>query len=264
MEKLIQGLRRFQTNYVATHRDLFEQLSKGQAPRVLFITCSDSRVDPELITQAQVGELFVIRNAGNLIPPYRAANGGEGATLEYAIHALGVQQIVVCGHTRCGAMKGLMHMDKLKEEMPLVHDWLLHAESTRRLVKENYGHCNTDDLIDIAVAENVLGQLDNLNTYPVVRTKLHQGKLALHGWIYQIESGEVLAYDAHQHQFVPPHSRMPTPEPVFRIHPTCPVPDQPAPAHHPLSSSSGTALPGFPHLPPHQIERIYRGSSPSV
>ena len=262
MEKLIQGLHRFQANYVSTHRDLFEQLARGQSPRVLFITCSDSRVDPALITQAQIGELFVIRNAGNIIPPFRSANGGEGATLEYAIHALGVQQIIVCGHSQCGAMKGLLKMETLREEMPLVHDWLQHAESTRRLVKESYSHCRKEDLIDIAVMENVLSQLDNLNTYPVVRTKLHQGQLALHGWIYQIESGQVLAYDAQQHQFVLPHSHISAPEPIFSIHHSCSISDQPvASSHSPLSSATGTVLPGFPHLPPQQAERIYRGST---
>lgn len=260
MEKLIQGLHRFQANYVATHPDLFEQLSQGQSPRVLFITCSDSRVDPALITQADMGDLFVIRNAGNIIPPYQSANGGEGATLEYALHALDVQQIIVCGHSRCGAMKGLLKRESLEEEMPLVYDWLKHAEPTRRLLKENYSHCGKDELIEIAVAENVLSQLDNLSTYPVVRAKVHRGRLTLHGWIYQIESGQVLAYDAQQHQFVPPHSRIPAPDPVFRIHHSCPIPTSPPPAHSSLSASTGSPLPGFPHLPAQQAERIYRGS----
>lgn len=258
MEKLIQGLHRFQANYVATHRDLFEQLSHGQTPRVLFITCSDSRIDPALITQAEVGDLFVIRNAGNIIPPYGASNGGEGATLEYAIHALGVQQIIVCGHSHCGAMKGLMKLDSLNDEMPLMRDWLRQAEATRRLLRDHYGHCAKDEQVEIAVAENVLNQLENLNTYPIVRSKLHQGMLRLHGWIYQIESGQVLAYDVQQHQFVPPHSRLVTPEPIFSMRHSCAIPPQSAGGSD--RSSTAAIPPGFPHLSPQQAQRIYNGS----
>ena len=130
MDKLISGLSEFKSQYFAENRELFEHLIHGQKPGVLFITCSDSRIDPNLITQTDVGELFVIRNAGNIIPPYGAANGGEGATLEYAIQALGIEQIVVCGHSHCGAMKGLLHLNKLQEDLPLVYDWLRHTEAT--------------------------------------------------------------------------------------------------------------------------------------
>ncbi|NET39231.1 MAG: carbonic anhydrase [Cyanothece sp. SIO1E1] len=209
MKKLIRGLHEFKHTYAAAHQELLEQLSYGQKPRVLFITCSDSRVAPNLITQTDVGELFVIRNAGNIIPPYGAANGGEGGTIEYAIHALGIDQVVVCGHSHCGAMKGLLKLNKLQADMPLVYDWLKHAESTRRLVQENYSDYEGEELIEILVAENVLIQIDNLKTYPVVRAKLHQGKLKIYGWIYHIETGEVLAYDADTHTYVPPQTQIP-------------------------------------------------------
>lgn len=138
MKKLIRGLDKFKQSYVASHQDLFEQLSHGQKPRVLFICCSDSRVDPALITQTDIGEIFVIRNAGNIIPPYGAANGGEGGTLEYALQGLDIRQIIVCGHSHCGAMKGLLKLNKLQADMPLVYDWLKHAEATRRLVRDTY------------------------------------------------------------------------------------------------------------------------------
>ena len=104
MKKLIEGLQKFQSGYFSSHRELFEELSHGQHPRILFITCSDSRVDPNLITQAEVGEIFVIRTAGNIIPPFGAANGGEGAAIEYAISALDIEQVIVCGHSHCGAI----------------------------------------------------------------------------------------------------------------------------------------------------------------
>ena len=208
MKKLIRGLDKFRHTYVPSHQQLLAQLSHGQNPRVLFITCSDSRIDPNLITQTDVGELFVMRNAGNIIPPYGAANGGEGGTIEYAIHALGIEQIVVCGHSHCGAMKGLLKLNQLQAEMPLVYDWLKHAESTRRLVLENYSNYEGEELLEIMVAENVLIQIVNLKTYPVVQAKLHRGKLQIYGWIYHIETGEVLAYDETTHTYVLPQSQI--------------------------------------------------------
>lgn len=203
MKKLIRGLDKFRQTYVNTHQELLEQLSHGQKPRVLFIACSDSRVDPNLITDTDIGELFVIRNAGNIVPPYGAANGGEGGTIEYAITALDINQVVICGHSHCGAMKGLLKLNKLQADMPLVYDWLKHAESTRRLVLENYPDQSGEEVIETLVAENVLIQIENLKTYPVIRAKLHQGKLKIYGWIYEIESGEVLAYDAKTHAYLP-------------------------------------------------------------
>ncbi len=208
MKKLITGLQAFKENYVQTHREQLEELSHGQKPRVLFISCSDSRIDPNLLTQTEVGELFVIRNAGNIIPPYGAANGGEGASIEYAIQALGIEQIVICGHSHCGAMKGLLQIGKLEQQMPLVYDWLKHAEATRRLVLESYPDYSGEELLEITIAENVLTQIKNLQTYPVVHSRIYQGKLKIYGWIYLLETGEVLAYDAEKHAYIPPQSQL--------------------------------------------------------
>ncbi|NJM63226.1 MAG: aromatic amino acid lyase, partial [Oscillatoriales cyanobacterium RU_3_3] len=155
MKKLISGLRDFRNNYVSTKLELIENLTHGQNPSVLFITCSDSRIAPEIMTNSDLGDLFIVRNAGNIIPPFGAANGGEGATIEYAIHALGIEQIVVCGHSHCGAMKGLLQLGKLEAEMPLVYDWLRHADATRRLVADNYTDYEGEELLEITVAENV-------------------------------------------------------------------------------------------------------------
>ena len=280
MKKLIEGIQKFKSGYFSSHKDLFEQLSHGQHPRILFITCSDSRIDPNLITQTDVGELFIIRNAGNIIPPYGAANGGEGASLEYAIAALNIQEIIVCGHSHCGAMKGLLKLNSLQENMPLVYDWLKHAEATRRVVKDNYGELEGEELMAITTAENVLTQLENLQTYPIVRSRLRQGKLNLYGWIYQIETGEVLAYDGVLHDFVPPQSTLSVPEPEYNLHPGCNLLNQCTPtvgggqqkqngngngngngkAPSPENLSSSSQLPGYTHLPSEQADRIYRGS----
>ncbi|MDF5706252.1 MAG: carbonic anhydrase [Nostoc sp. S4] len=266
MKKLIKGLREFKSSYFPANEELFEQLSHGQKPRVLFITCSDSRIDPNLITQAGLGELFVIRNAGNIIPPYGATNGGEGATIEYAVQALDIQQIIVCGHSHCGAMKGLMKLDSLRIEMPLVHDWLKYAEATRRLVKDNYSDYEGEELLEIIIAENVLTQIENLRTYPVIHSKLHQGQLKIYAWIYQIETGEVLAYDAEKHAYILPQNQL--------------MPSERDEIFEPLSNveirftkTQQRALPSSEEVPngahewfpmtvlsPEQMERIYRGS----
>jgi carbonic anhydrase len=210
MRKLVKGLKQFRAEYVSTHIELIEQLAHMQHPRVLFVTCSDSRVAPNLMTNADLGDLFVIRNAGNIIPPYGAANGGEGAAVEYAVQALDIQQIVVCGHSHCGAMKGLLQLGELETTMPLVYDWLKHAEATRRLVMENYATVGytKEELLEIAVAENVLTQIENLKTYPVIHSRLFRGKLKLYAWIYLIETGEVLAYDPETHAYMSPQMQI--------------------------------------------------------
>jgi carbonic anhydrase len=202
VEKLVRGIHKFQTTHYSEHQDLFSQLSKGQTPETLLITCSDSRIMPGLLTQSKPGDLFVLRNAGNIVPPYGASSGGEGATVEYAVAALNVGHIVVMGHSHCGAMKGLMQPEDLKT-LPLVADWLKHAEATRRVVTENYQDCTGTDLLNAAIKENVLVQLDNLRTYPAVAARLAKGNLTLHAWIYQIETGTILAYDPERSQFVP-------------------------------------------------------------
>lgn len=274
MKKLIEGLHRFQAGYFESHRDLFQQLSQGQHPRILFITCSDSRIDPNLITQANVGDLFVIRNAGNIIPPFGATNGGEGASVEYAIGALDIEQIIVCGHSHCGAMKGLLKMSKLADKMPLVYEWLKQAEATRRLIIDNYSDVPEDDLIQITVAENVLTQLENLSTYPIIRSRLHQGRLSLHGWIYSIESGEVLTYDPIVHDFVDLESRKNDPEYLYKFNPSCSISEsigcgiydmneQKKPTVNQKSSLKDNInhnLPRSNRLSQEQAERIYRGS----
>lgn len=198
MRKLLKGVHQFQTNYFSTHREMFEKLSQGQHPRILFITCCDSRIDPNLITQTEPGELFIIRNIGNIIPPYGATSGGEGAAIEYALEALGIRDIIVCGHSHCGAVKGLLQLGNLTEQMPLVYDWLKYAEATRRIIKENYQDYEGEELLNAAIEENVMTQIENLRTYPVVHAKLYKGQLNIHAWVYKIETGGVFVYSAER------------------------------------------------------------------
>jgi len=194
MRKLIAGLHEFQTHYFKEHQDLFEKLSTEQHPRALFITCCDSRIDPNLLTQTEPGELFIIRNIGNIIPPYGASDCGEAAAIEYAIEALGVRQVIVCGHSDCGAMKGLLHLNDLSDDMPSVYSWLKHAEATRRLMKQNYQGAEGAALLEATIEENVLTQIENLRTYPSIHSKLHKGEISLYGWVYKIETGGVFVY----------------------------------------------------------------------
>lgn len=194
MRKLSQGVREFQTKYFSNQRQMFEELSHGQHPRILFITCCDSRVDPNLITQTEPGELFIVRNIGNIVPPYGSTNGGEGAAIEYAIQALDIKDIIVCGHSHCGAMKGLLQLGSLAEDMPLVYDWLKYAEGTRLLLKHNYKESEGEDLLNAAIEENVLTQLENLRSYPIIHSKIYSGQLNLHAWVYKIETGEIFVY----------------------------------------------------------------------
>jgi carbonic anhydrase len=201
MEKIVRGIHQFQSTLFDEHRELFKQLSTGQDPDTLFITCSDSRIVPDLLTQTRPGELFVLRNAGNIIPPYGASSGGEGATVEFAIAALKVTHVVVMGHSHCGAMKGLLKPDDLAG-LPLVASWLKHADATARVVEECYADLDGADRLNAAIKENVLVQLDNLRTYPVVAAKLAHGAITLHGWVYEIESGRIYAYDPTQARFV--------------------------------------------------------------
>ena len=202
MQKLIQGIHQFREQDFRPLPGLFEQLATGQNPESLFITCSDSRIDPHLLTRSKPGDLFILRNAGNIVPPHGVANGGEAATIELAVAALGVKDIIICGHSHCGAMKGLLQPEQVAD-LPAVSAWLSHADATRRIVRDNYGHLDGDLLVTATVGENVLVQLENLRTHPAVASRLVRGDLHLHGWVYKIETGEVFAYDSTEGQFVP-------------------------------------------------------------
>lgn len=201
MQKLIQGIHRFQDMVFAPRQDFFRKLAEAQAPQALFITCSDSRVVPDLICQADPGDLFVIRNAGNIVPPYVPGTScGVAATVEYGLKALKIPHIVVCGHTNCGAMNAVMD-PQMAEGLSCVCRWLEHAQSSASIVRSCYQHLPADKQRRVVVQENVLMQLEHLRTHPAVATALATGQLTLHGWVYKMETGEVFAYDSSSGQF---------------------------------------------------------------
>lgn len=215
MRELIEGVRKFQSKVFAGQKALFSRLAQGQHPQALFITCSDSRIDPCLLTQTHPGELFILRNAGNIVPSYGAQIGGTTATIEYAVGVLGVKNIIVCGHTDCGVAKGILDPDQAKD-LPSLQEWLLQAEATRRIIRENYAHLKGDDLLTATIQENVRVQLAHLRTHPLIAAKLRRGAVELHGWVYSIPTGQVWTFDESREEFVDlsgPASRTPSSPP---------------------------------------------------
>lgn len=198
----LPGVHLFQRDVFPECRERFEELAAGQKPSTLFITCSDSRIVPEMLTQTGPGELFVLRNAGNLVPPYSAEFGGEAATIEYAVKLLNVEQIVVCGHSHCGAITGVLRPE-LIEGLPAVEKWLQYAERVRREIIESPTPTDpVDDVLTSAIKSNVLVQLDHLRTYPGVAEAEEEGRLSLFGWFYRFETGQVFQFKNNLQGFV--------------------------------------------------------------
>jgi len=203
VQKLAAGIHHFQANYFATNRQLFEQLAvAGQRPETLFITCSDSRVVPNLITNAAPGELFIVRNVGNIVPAVeRGVLGGVSAAIEYAVEVLEVGNVIVCGHTNCGAIEAILNPERVKH-LPFVSRWVAESESIVGLIEERYGHLDPDARMTAAVQENVLVQLENLRSFKFVARRLESGALKMSGWVFKIATGEIFDYDPITEQFL--------------------------------------------------------------
>jgi carbonic anhydrase len=195
MNPLLDGVLRFKRLVYPDRAPLFRSLAKGQSPDVLFITCSDSRIDPTLITQSEPGDLFIVRNAGNIVPPWGSGDTGSAAAIEYAVDALHVKHVVVCGHAHCGAMAALFD-DQALEPLPAVRSWLQFAEATRRTLRKSHADVSPEQRLRIAIEHNALHQLDNLRTHPAVAARVREGTLALHAWVYDIGPGSILTWDA--------------------------------------------------------------------
>ena len=193
VQKVIEGVLKFKNEVFPRHEELFSELATGQSPEVLMVTCADSRIEPAMITQTNPGDLFICRNAGNIVPPYQETGESNIASIEFAVAALGVQEIVVCGHTDCGAMKGAINPEGL-DALPQVGGWLKHsAEAVKRAIAKNPGK-EGKDLLCAVTEQNILLQLDHLKTHPYVANGLNAGKLRLHGWLYDIGAGSIYAY----------------------------------------------------------------------
>ena len=202
MPRFAAGVVRFQNEVFPEKKELFERLSQGQSPEALFITCSDSRIETAMITQTDPGELFICRNAGNIVPPHTNNTGGMTASIEFATAALKVPHIVVCGHTECGAMKGAMNPEGL-DALPHVREWLGYSKAAVDIVKELGAELDDDARMKMLLEQNVVLQLQHLRTHPAVATRLARGDLKLHGWVYDIRTGDVSAWDEESGSFEP-------------------------------------------------------------
>jgi carbonic anhydrase len=201
MKEIIDGFLKFQREAYPGRQQLFKQLATSQTPCTLFISCSDSRLVPELVTQQEPGHLFVIRNAGNIVPSFGAEPGGVSATVEYAVSALHVRDIIICGHSDCGAMTAVATC-KCLDSMPAVAKWLRYADAAK-VVNEAHEHASAEDRVVAMVKENVIAQLNNIKTHPSVALALAQGTLQLHGWVYDIETGTISELEVGTRKFVP-------------------------------------------------------------
>jgi carbonic anhydrase len=201
VDSILRGLKRFRKKVYPKHRELFHKLALQQRPTALFITCADSRIDPCLLTQTKPGELFLCRVIGNIVPQFPELVGGVSATIEYAVGVLGVTDVIVCGHTDCGVMKGVLNPDALKP-LANVSAWLSHAEAAREAVAGQRESLSESGFLLALTERNVVEQLRNLHTHPAVAARLEQQNLKLHGWVYDIAKGTVTKYSSRRDKFV--------------------------------------------------------------
>ncbi len=201
--KLVEGVHRFKSEYFAPNRSLFEKLARhGQKPETLFITCADSRVMPNSITSTGPGELFTVRNVGNIVPSVEGGViGGVAAAIQYAVEVLDVSSIIVCGHTDCGAIRAILDPESARH-LEYVRRWLNEAALVPDLLAKRYSELTGRERQLAAVEENVLLQLEHLRTYDFVSNRLDEGKLTINGWVFDIEAGDVYGYDPESEQFV--------------------------------------------------------------
>jgi carbonic anhydrase len=207
MQRLIEGVHKFRSGEFGNYSKLFRKLAReGQKPHTLFITCSDSRVLAELITHSQPGDLFVVKNVGNIVPPAgaRGDTNSTAAAIEFAVETLGVSDIVICGHSQCGAISALLSDRPVGPNMPHLRDWLSLAAPVAETLKKNYSHLHDQTARENAASEeNVLFGLENLRGYACVQEGLEKGTLRLHGWFFKIATADLFAYDPETLQFSP-------------------------------------------------------------
>ena len=206
MEKLIRGIVEFHRNLRPEYRETFARLALGQSPDTLFIACSDSRVVPNLFASADPGDLFVIRNVGNLISPagqdgVSQSDESEAAAVEFALGVLNVRDVIVCGHSECGAMQALT-AGREKVKSSHLRSWLRHGEGALKQLAGGLAPDKSLPRHNQLSQLNVLAQLEHLKTYPMVRERLQAKTLRLHGWWFELKNADVYAYEEEPHRFV--------------------------------------------------------------
>lgn len=205
MRNLLAGIHTFRRDGFGSQRSLMQRLAvDGQRPQIALVSCSDSRVLPEMFTQAAPGDIFLVRNAGNIVPSPSSISDapGEAASLEFAVEVLRVRDVVVCGHTGCGAVEAILNPESIAG-LPNLERWLLSSQETGRIVRERYAHLEGKALMRVAVAEHVLVQLEHLRALPFIARRLEEPDFSVHGWVYDIATGDVSVYDVVAEEFVP-------------------------------------------------------------
>ena len=190
LARIAHGVKKFQTEIFPAQRELFQRLRRGQEPLALFVTCADSRVNPNLVTQTDPGEIFIERNPGNMVPPYVEFVGGVTAGVEYAMLAVKVPLIVVCGHTDCGVMKALLDPGAV-HGMPGVQRWMSHGIAARERMLQELPFARKEEQLRRLTEYNVLEQIENLKTHPSVNKRLRYGEIEIRGWVYDIGDGSI-------------------------------------------------------------------------
>lgn len=202
LAKILKGIAKFQHEVFPARRQFFQRLGQGQHPIAMFFTCADSRIVPSLLMQTEPGEVFTERTPGNIVPKYSDHVGGITASVEFALHALHVPLIIVCGHTDCGVVKALLHPENANG-MPALQSWMRHSLPAReRLLRDN-ANAPQEEKLRLLTQYNVLVQLENLKTHPAVEARLARGEVEVHGWVYDIGTGEVFATQPESGAFEP-------------------------------------------------------------
>ncbi|OIR09671.1 carbonic anhydrase [mine drainage metagenome] len=203
--KLLEGFQRFRERHFKSDDSLYQQLVKeGQTPRTMVVACCDSRVDPALVLDCEPGDLFVIRNVANLVPPIegRAGHHGTTAAIEYGVRNLGVEHIIVLGHAQCGGIGALVRSGGVSNPGSFIDDWMCLVESARRSVMEEMPNATLKEQTRACEQRAILVSLDNLMTFSWVRERVEAGKLRLHGWYFDIEHGQLLRYDENARAYI--------------------------------------------------------------
>lgn len=202
MDRLLSGIKKFRQEVIEEQEDLYQGLKYKQRPHTLFITCSDSRILPSRITGTEPGELFVVRNIANIVPPYRETDEYVATTsaIEYAVKALGVKHIIICGHSNCGGCSASLYQTAERMELPHTKKWLELLDD----VREKVIAIENESMIQEVMMEqaNILSQLEHLKTFPEIQERLEKGEIDLHGWYYDIGTGEVHEYMEEYDEFV--------------------------------------------------------------
>lgn len=201
MERLKQGIREYRTNVFPQQQELLQRLAaEGQKPHTLVIACSDSRIKVNEWTSADPGEFFVIRNAGNIVPPPGSPTNGVSASIEYAIENLPIEHVIVAGHSHCGAVTALFSPEQL-DALPEVKAWLEYALEARLRAEQKFPDVEGERRIRKGVAENVLLQLEHLREYPCVHRRVDDGQLELYAWVFEFETGHTWEHDPATRQW---------------------------------------------------------------